>query len=80
MKANLNNLASPFEKFIQNEWVETSEMHLLNIKNKEMDNMQDQFENEDNNHQYNNKEGGNYYNDDENENKIEFSKNWFDYF
>jgi serine/threonine protein kinase len=80
VKANLNNLASPFEKFIQNEWVETSEMHLLNIKNKEMDNIQEQFENEDNNHQYNNKEGGNYYNDDENENKIEFSKKWFDYF
>ena len=80
VKANLNNLASPFEKFIQNEWVETSEMHLLNIKNKEMDNIQEQFENEDNNHQYNNKEEGNYYNDDENKNKIEFSKNWFDYF
>ena len=74
-KAKLNNLASPFDKFIQNEWVETSEMHLLKIKNKQTNNAQEQFDNEFNNNQ----EEENYYNN-YNENKVEFSNNWFDYF
>ena len=72
VKANLNNLASPFDKFIKNEWVETSEMHLLKIRNKEINNIQEQFENE----FINNQEEDNYYN----ENKVEFSNNWYDYF
>ena len=82
VKANLNNLASPFDKFIQNEWVKTSEMHLLKIKNKEIDNIQEQFENEYNNSPQfnNNQEGDNCHNDNENNNKLEFSKNWYDYF
>ena len=67
-KANLKNLASPFDKFIQNEWVETSEMHLLRIKNKQDFNIQEQ------NEFINNEE------DKYNENKVEFSNNWFDYF
>ena len=71
-KVNLNNLASPFEKFIQNEWVETSEMHLLKIKNKEINYNLEEFENE-----FANQEDQNYYDE---ENKVEFSNNWFDYF
>ena len=66
---------SPFDKFIQNEWVETSEMHLLKIKNKQMNNAQEQFDNE----FKNNQEEENFYNN-YNENKVEFSNNWFDYF
>ena len=73
-KANLKNLASPFDKFIQNEWVETPEMHLLKIKNKEMnDNMQEQLDNE----FMNNQEEGNIANYEINE---EFSNNWFEFF
>ena len=75
-KANLNNLASPFEKFIKNEWVETSEMHFLKIKNKEIDyNLQEPFGNQ---NEYINKQGDeNNINDD---NKLEFSNNWYDFF
>jgi cGMP-dependent protein kinase len=74
-KANLNNLASPFESFINKEWVETSEMQLLKMKNKQMNyNLQEPFENE--NEYINNQENdNNFY-----ENNIEFSNNWFDYF
>jgi cGMP-dependent protein kinase len=67
-RVNLKNLASPFDKFIKNEWVETSEMHLLKIKNNINDEIQDQV-------------GQNNDNDDlYAENKDEFSINWFDYF
>ena len=70
-KANLKNLASPFEKFIQNEWVETSEMHLLKIKNKQIDNnMEEEFQ----------KEFINNESDMNNENDVEFSNNWYEYF
>ena len=74
-KANLNNLASPFEKFIQNEWVETSEMHLLRIKNKNknINYIQEQYESE----FINNQEDQKYYDE---ENNVEFSNHWFDYF
>ena len=73
-KANLKNLASPFDKFIQNEWVETTEMHLLKIKNKEKnENMQEQFEND----YINNQEDGSNINYEINE---EFSNNWFEFF
>ena len=67
-RVNLKNLASPFDKFIKNEWVETSEMHLLKIKNNINDEIQEQI-------------GQNNDNDDfYGENKDEFSINWFDYF
>ena len=70
-KANLKNLASPFEKFIQNEWVETSEMHLLKIKNKQIDNnMEEEFQ----------KKFINNESDMNNENDVEFSNNWYEYF
>ena len=73
-KANLNNLASPFEKFIKNEWVETSEMHILKIKNKEINyNLQEQFENQ---NEYNQGDENNLNND----NKLEFNNNWYDFF
>jgi cGMP-dependent protein kinase len=73
-KANLKNLASPFDKFIQNEWVETTEMHLLKIKNKEkIEYMQEQFEND----YINNQEDGSNINYEINE---EFSNNWFEFF
>ena len=75
-RVNLKNLASPFDKFIQNEWVETSEMHLLKIrnKNKKNDDMQEQLDFGFKNN--NRKEEGEL----NNENKEEFGNNWFDYF
>ena len=73
-KVNLNNLASPFDKFIKNEWVETAEMHLLKMKEKQKnDYLLEQFENE----YINNQEDGSNMNYEINE---EFSNNWFDYF
>ncbi len=73
-KVNLKNLASPFDKFIKNEWVETTEMHLLKMKEKQKNgNLLEQFDNENTNNQ----EDGSNNNYEINE---EFSNNWFDYF
>ena len=71
----MNNLTSSFDKFIQNEWVEAPEMHLLKIKNKQKNYAQEQFGNEFSNNQ----EEENYYNDYI-KNNVEFSSNWFDCF